>query len=90
MLGDAFGALFLIATVIFLAPLIARAIPGGFVPETVLLLAGGMAMGAAGFTLTEAGEPISFLRELGVGFLFCWPVMSWTWGSCAAQAGATP
>ena len=70
MLGDAFGALFLIATVIFLAPLIARAIPGGFVPETVLLLAGGMAMGAAGFTLTEAGEPISFLRELGVGFLF--------------------
>ena len=40
MLGDAFGALFLIATVIFLAPLIARAIPGGFVPETVLMRAG--------------------------------------------------
>ena len=58
MLGDAFGALFLIATVIFLAPLSARAIPGGFVPETVLLLAGGRAMGAAGFTPTEAGGQV--------------------------------
>lgn len=66
----AFVSLFLIVTVAFLAPLVSWALPRRLVPETVLLIVGGMLIGPSGLGLATATSSIDFLRELGMAFLF--------------------
>lgn len=66
----AFVSLFLIVTVAFLAPLVSWTIPRRLVPETVLLIVGGMIIGPGGLSLATATSSIDFLRELGMAFLF--------------------
>lgn len=63
-------SLSVIALVAFLSPLVAQNIPGKPVPETVLLLVGGMLCGphVAGAIATDSA--VGLLSDLGLGFLF--------------------
>ena len=51
-------------------PIVANAIPGKLIPEAVLLLALGAALGPYGFAVISVNEPIRLLSELGMAFLF--------------------
>lgn len=65
-----FISLFVIALVASIAPLVARLIPRGMVPETVILLVAGAVLGPYMLGAIQTSEPISMLSELGLAFLF--------------------
>ena len=65
-----FVSLLCIVAVSFAAPLISWSIPRRLLPETVLLIAGGVLIGPSGLGIAHEGQDISFLKELGVAFLF--------------------
>ena len=58
------------AIVSAVVPIIANAIPGKLIPEAVLLLAAGAALGPYGFAVVDVTEPVRLLSELGMAFLF--------------------
>ncbi len=65
-----FVSLFVIALIAALAPLVARLIPKGMVPEAVILLIAGAFLGPYMAGLINLTEPIQMLSELGLAFLF--------------------
>ena len=69
-LAQVLTSLLLIVAVAFVAPLVSWTVPKRLVPEVVLLIVGGMAIGPHGLGLAGEGPSIELLRELGVAFLF--------------------
>ena len=65
-----FVSLLCIVAVSFIAPLISWSVPKRLLPETVLLIAGGVLIGPSGLGIAYEGQDIAFLKELGVAFLF--------------------
>jgi len=65
-----FVSLLCIVAVSFAAPLISWSVPRRLLPETVLLIAGGVLIGPSGLGIAHEGQDIAFLKELGVAFLF--------------------
>lgn len=63
-------SLFWIAVVAAVAPLIAGSLRRRLIPEVVLLLVGGIAIGPYALDLADVGGGIDLLRELGLGMLF--------------------
>ena len=66
----AFTSLAIFVLVAAVVPIIANAIPGKLIPEAVLLLAAGAALGPHGFAVVQVTEPVQLLSELGMAFLF--------------------
>nr|WP_250649253.1 MULTISPECIES: cation:proton antiporter [unclassified Actinomyces] len=56
--------------VAFLAPLVSRVVPRRIVPDTVLLILGGVLIGPSLLGAATITTSVEFLRELGVAFLF--------------------
>ena len=52
------------------SPIVAQLIPGKFIPQTVLLLAAGTALGPYGLGVIEVNDAVKLLSELGMAFLF--------------------
>ncbi|QPL05544.1 MULTISPECIES: cation:proton antiporter [Actinomyces] len=69
-MGQSFVSLFLILVVAFLAPMVSRVIPRRMVPDTVLLILGGILIGPDLLGMATITSDVEFLRELGVAFLF--------------------
>lgn len=69
-LAQVLTSLLLIVAVAFVAPLVSWTVPKRLVPEVVLLILGGMAIGPHGLGLAGEGPSIELVRELGVAFLF--------------------
>ena len=65
-----FISLFTAALVAACAPIIARAVPRGLVPETVILLLAGALLGPHMAGAIQVTDSISMLSELGLAFLF--------------------
>lgn len=65
-----FVSLLVIALVAALAPIVARLIPKGMVPEAVILLIAGALLGPYMIGAIELSESIKMLSELGLAFLF--------------------
>ncbi len=65
-----FISLAVIAFIAALVPIVARAIPGRVIPETVFLLIAGAAFGPYGLQLITLDETITFISDLGLAFLF--------------------
>ena len=65
-----FISLFVAALVAACAPLIARIIPRGLVPETVILLLAGALLGPHMAGVVNLTESIDMISELGLAFLF--------------------
>lgn len=63
-------SLSVIALLAFACPLIAQNIPGKPVPETVLLLVGGMLCGPHVAGIIQLESAVGLLSDLGLGFLF--------------------
>ena len=89
-LAQVLTSLLLIVAVALVAPLVSWTVPKRLVPEVVLLILGGMAIGPHGLGLAGEGSSIELLREFGVAFLFLMPATRSTSTSCAARADATP
>lgn len=65
-----FISLAVIAIVAAVVPLIANRIPNKLVPETVLLLIAGAALGPYALHIVNVTDAVSLLSELGMAFLF--------------------
>ena len=65
-----FISLFTAALVAACAPIIARAVPRGLVPETVILLLAGALLGPHLAGAIQVTDSITMLSELGLAFLF--------------------
>lgn len=52
------------------SPIVAQLIPGRFIPQTVLLLVTGAALGPYGLGVIEVNDAVKLLSELGMAFLF--------------------
>lgn len=65
-----FISLAVIALIAALVPIVARAIPGRIIPETVFLLIAGALCGPYCLQLIGVDETISFISDLGLAFLF--------------------
>lgn len=63
-------SLTIIMAVAAASPIVAQLIPGKFIPQTVLLLAAGAALGPYGFGVIEVNDAVKLLSELGMAFLF--------------------
>ena len=63
-------SLAIIVLVSALVPIVARAIPGRIVPETVFLLLAGALLGPHMANVIAVDQTISFISELGLAFLF--------------------
>ncbi|MCX5042835.1 cation:proton antiporter [Aldersonia sp. NBC_00410] len=63
-------SLFWIVLASVLAPLVAGAVPDKLVPEVVLLLGAGIALGPHALDLAQSSPEIDVLHELGLGALF--------------------
>lgn len=63
-------SLSVIALLAFLCPLVAQNIPGKPIPETVLLLIGGMLLGPHAVGAIATDSAVGLLSDLGLGFLF--------------------
>ena len=63
-------SLFWISLVAVVAPLLAGLVPRRLVPEVVILLGLGVAIGPFGAGLAGTDEAIGLLRELGLAMLF--------------------
>jgi len=68
--AHAFVSLLCIVAVALLAPLLSWGVPRRMLPETVLLILGGVVIGPGALGIAHIGRDIGFLRELGVAFLF--------------------
>ncbi|TWD81365.1 transporter (CPA2 family) [Kribbella amoyensis] len=62
-------SLFVVVLVAALAPLLSAVIPGGRIPQLVLLILGGILIGPSGFGLAKPSE-IELLANVGLGFVF--------------------
>ena len=69
-MAHAFVSLLCIVAVALLAPLLSWGVPRRMLPETVLLILGGVVIGPSALGIAHIGRDIGFLRELGVAFLF--------------------
>ena len=69
-MAHAFISLLCIVTVALLAPMISLNIPRRLVPDTVLLIAGGLVIGPSVLGVAHKTASIEFLAELGLAFLF--------------------
>ncbi|WP_172120559.1 cation:proton antiporter [Actinomyces faecalis] len=69
-MGTTFLSLFSIVVVAFIAPLLSWVVPRRIVPETVLLILGGLVIGPSLLGIASQTTSIEFLRELGLAFLF--------------------
>ena len=65
-----FLSLAIIALVSAVVPILARAIPGRIVPETVFLLLAGALLGPHMAAVIAVDQTISFVSDLGLAFLF--------------------
>ena len=65
-----FLSLTIIVLVSALVPIVARAVPGRVVPETVFLLLAGAVLGPHMAGLVAVDQTISFISDLGLAFLF--------------------
>lgn len=65
-----FISLFVIVVVALLAPFISHLVPRSYLPEVVVLVAGGMIVGPNVLGLIEVTDAITLLSELGLAFLF--------------------
>ena len=63
-------SLTIIMAVAAVSPIVAQLIPGRFIPQTVLLLAAGTALGPYGLGVIEVNDAVKLLSELGMAFLF--------------------
>ena len=63
-------SLTIIMAVAAVSPIVAQLIPGKFIPQTVLLLAAGTALGTYGLGIIEVNDAVKLLNELGMAFLF--------------------
>ena len=61
---------YIIMAVAAVSPIVAQLIPGKFIPQTVLLLAAGTALGPYGLGVIEVNDAVKLLSELGMAFLF--------------------
>ena len=52
------------------SPIVAQLIPRRFIPQTVLLLVAGAALGPYGLGIIEVNDAVKLLSELGMAFLF--------------------
>jgi Kef-type K+ transport system membrane component KefB len=68
--AEAFRSLAFVLGVAALAPLVLGLFPRVRLPEVVLLLAAGMAIGPHGMGLAHTDSTISFVSQLGLGMLF--------------------
>jgi Kef-type K+ transport system membrane component KefB len=62
-------ALFIVAMVSALAPMLAAVLPGKRVPQVVLLIVGGMLVGPQVLDLVE-GDSVQLIANVGLGFVF--------------------
>ena len=69
-MAHAFVSLLCIVAVALLAPLLSWGVPRRMLPETVLLILGGVVIGPDVLGIAHIGRDIGFLRELGIAFLF--------------------
>lgn len=69
-MAHAFVSLLCIVAVALLAPLLSWGVPRRMLPETVLLILGGVIIGPDVLGIAHIGRDIGFLRELGIAFLF--------------------
>lgn len=67
---DVFISLTVIMAVAAIAPFISTIVPHNLLPESVILVAGGVLIGESGLSIAHMSEPVSLVRELGMGFLF--------------------
>ena len=65
-----FISLFTACLIAACAPIIARIIPRGLVPETVILLLAGALLGPHMAGLIELTDSMNMISELGLAFLF--------------------
>ena len=63
-------SLTVIMAVAVICPIVAQLIPGRFIPQTVLLLAAGAALGPYGCNVIRTTDAVELLNELGLAFLF--------------------
>lgn len=63
-------SLTIIMAVAAVSPIVAQLIPGRFIPQTVLLLVAGAALGPYGLGVIEVNDAVKLLSELGMAFLF--------------------
>ena len=63
-------SLTIIMAVAAVSPIVAQLIPGRFIPQTVLLLVTGAALGPYGLGVIEVNDAVKLLSELGMAFLF--------------------
>ena len=63
-------SLTIIMAVTAVSPIVAQLIPGRFIPQTVLLLVTGAALGPYGLGVIEVNDAVKLLSELGMAFLF--------------------
>jgi Kef-type K+ transport system membrane component KefB len=68
--AEAFRSLAVIVGVAALAPIVLGLLPRLRLPEVVLLLAAGMAIGPYGLDLAHSDSRIAFVSQLGLGMLF--------------------
>ena len=69
-----FISLFTACLIAACAPIIARIIPRGLVPETVILLLAGALLGPHMAGLIELTDSMNMISELGLAFLFLLPI----------------
>lgn len=67
---DVAQSLFWIVLAAAVAPLLASTVPRRLVPEVVVLLVAGIAIGPFGFGIAELSPGIDMLQDLGLGLLF--------------------
>ena len=63
-------SLTIIMAVAAVSPIVTQLIPGRFIPQTVLLLVTGAALGPYGLGVIEVNDAVKLLSELGMAFLF--------------------
>jgi Kef-type K+ transport system membrane component KefB len=67
---EAFRSLAFVVGVAALTPIVLGLVPRLRLPEVVVLLAAGMAIGPHGADLAQAGQSLTFVSQLGLGMLF--------------------
>ncbi|OKL46940.1 hypothetical protein BSR28_05830 [Boudabousia liubingyangii] len=70
MHSSVFISLLAIVAVATIAPIFSFLVPKRLLPESVVLVAGGVIIGPAVLDIAHMGNEIELLRELGLGFLF--------------------
>src|SRR5262244_139431 len=68
--AEAFRSLAWVLSIGALTPIVLGLLPRVRLPEVVLLLALGMAIGPFGFDIAQVNDQVSFVSQLGLGMLF--------------------